>query len=145
MKDSHGSFNVAGAVRVPIYQGGKTKGRLMEADAELKSRRAEAEDLKGGIYYEVRTAFLDLQAGQEQLEVATRSRELAASQLTQARDRFAAGVSGNIEVVQAQEAVALASNQYISALFTSNLATGDLVRALGIAEDAARQLLGGVR
>ncbi len=145
VKDSHGSFNVAGAVRVPIYQGGKTKGRLMEADAELKSRRAEAEDLKGGIYYEVRTAFLDLQAGQEQLEVATRSRELAASQLTQARDRFAAGVSGNIEVVQAQEAVALASNQYISALFTSNLATGDLVRALGIAEDAARQLLGGVR
>jgi outer membrane protein TolC len=145
VRDSHGSFNVTGALNVPIFQGGKTKGRLMEADAELKSRRAEADDLRAGIYYEVRTAFLDLQAGREQLEVATRSRELAASQLTQARDRFGAGVAGNVEVVQAQEAVALASNQYISALFTSNLATGNLVRALGIAEDAVRQLLGGVR
>ena len=90
-------------------------------------------------------AFLDLQTGQEQLQVATRSRELAASQLAQARDRFAAGVAGNIEVVQAQEAVALASDQYISALSTSNDATGNLVRAMGIAEDAVRKLLGGVR
>ncbi|HYM22242.1 MAG TPA: TolC family protein, partial [Vicinamibacterales bacterium] len=94
---------------------------------------------------EVRTAFLDLQSGREQLEVATRARDLAGQQLTQARDRFAAGVAGNIEVVQAQEAVALAGDQYISALFTSNLATGNLVRALGIGEDAVKQYLGGVR
>ncbi|MBZ5559865.1 MAG: TolC family protein [Acidobacteriia bacterium] len=144
-RDSHGSFNVTGALNVPIFQGGKTKGKIMEADAELKVRRAEAEEMKSGIYYEVRAAFLDLQAGQEQLQVAARARELAASQLTQARDRFAAGVAGNIEVVQAQEAVALASDQYITALFTSNLATGNLIRALGGAEDTARQLLGGVR
>jgi outer membrane protein TolC len=143
--DSHGSFNVTGALNVPIFQGGRTKGKIMEADAELRVRRAEAEELKSGIYYEVRSVFLDLQAGQEQLQVATRGRELAASQLTQARDRFAAGVAGSLEVVQAQEAVALASDQYISALFTSNLATGNLIRALGGAEDAARRLLGGVR
>ena len=74
-----------------------------------------------------------------------KSRELAAAQLQQSRDRFAAGVAGNLEVVQAQEAVALASDQYISAMVTSNLATGNLVRALGIAEEAARQLLGGPR
>jgi len=143
--DAHGSFNVTGALNVPIFQGGRTKGKIMEADAELRVRRADAEELKSGIYYEVRAVFLDLQAGQEQLQVATRGRELAASQLTQARDRFAAGVAGSIEVVQAQEAVALASDQYISALFTSNLATGNLIRALGGAEDAVRQLLGGVR
>jgi outer membrane protein TolC len=136
---------VTGAVSVPIFQGGRTKGRLIEADAELQSRRTQLEDLKAGIYYEVRTAFLDLQAGQEQLRVASRSRDLAAAQLQQSRDRFAAGVAGNLEVVQAQEAVALASDQYISAMFTSNLATGNLVRALGIAEEAARQLLGGPR
>ena len=112
---------------------------------ELRTRRTEVEDLKAGIYYDVRTAFLDLQAGQDQLRVATRARDLAGAQLEQARDRFAAGVSGSIEVVQAQEAVALASDQYISAMFTSNLATGNLVRALGIGEDAARQLLGGPR
>ncbi|MBI3491426.1 MAG: TolC family protein [Acidobacteria bacterium] len=144
-RDSHGSFNVTGALNVPIFQGGRTKGKILEADAELRVRRAEADDLKAGIYYEVRTVFLDLQASQEQLQVATRARDLAASQLTQARDRFVAGVAGNIEVVQAQETVALASDQYISAVFTSNLATGNLIRALGGAEEFVRQLLGGVR
>jgi outer membrane protein TolC len=143
--DSHVSFNVTGALNVPIFQGGKSKGRLLEADAELRSRRAEAEDLRAGVYYDVRTAFLDLQAGRELLEVASRGRDLAASQLAQARDRFAAGVAGSLEVVQAQEAVALASDQYITALFTSNLATGNLVRALGSAEDAIRDYIGGVR
>ena len=33
-------------------------------------------------------------------------RELAALQLTQARDRFAAGVASNLEIIQAQESVA---------------------------------------
>jgi outer membrane protein TolC len=101
--------------------------------------------LKGAIYYEVRTAMLDLQTGNEQLEVATRGRMLAASELAQARDRFAAGVAGNIEVVQAQAAVTLADDQYISALFTTSLAKGSLVRAVGIAEETAREIFGGLR
>jgi len=143
--DAHATYNVTGGVTIPIFQAGRTRGRLMEADADLPRRTAEADDLKAGIYYDVRTAFLDLQAGREQLQVATRTRELAATQLTQARDRFAAGVAGNIEVVQAQEAVALASDQHISALFVSNLAIGNLIRALGAAEDVARQYIGGIR
>src|SRR5262249_52267689 len=111
----------------------------------LRSRRADADDLKATIYYEVRTAMLDLAAGNEQLRVATRARELAANQLTQARDRFAAGVAGNIEVVQAQSAVSLANDQYIAAVYATKLAKGALVRAVGIAEEAARQVFGGPR
>jgi outer membrane protein TolC len=142
--DSRATYNLTGGVNVPIFAG-RTKGRIIEAEADLQNRRNELEDLKAGIYYEVRTAMLDMQAGREQLEVATRGRDLAGQQLVQARDRFAAGVAGNIEVVQAQEAVALAADQYISAMFTSNLAIGNLIRALGIAQDVAKQYLGEVR
>ncbi|PWT84642.1 MAG: hypothetical protein C5B57_04445 [Blastocatellia bacterium] len=144
ISESHGTYTILGAVDVPIFQG-RARGRLLEADADLRSRRADADDLKASIYYDVRTAMLDLQAGNEQLEVATRSRDLAAAQLTQARDRFAAGVAGNIEVVQAQGAVSLANDQYIAALYATSLAKGALVRAVGIAEDTARQLFGGGR
>jgi outer membrane protein TolC len=140
--DSHSTYAVTGAVEVPIFQGNRARGRLLEADAELRDRRADADDLKAGIYYEVRTAMLDLDSGNEQLEVAARARDLAATQLTQARDRFAAGVTSNIEVVQAQGAVTLANDQYISALYATSLAKGALVRAVGIAEDTARQLFG---
>jgi outer membrane protein TolC len=143
--ESHSTFAIAGALDIPIFQGGKTRGRLLEADADVRSRRADADDLKASIYYEIRAALLDLQAGNEQMQVAARSRELAASQLAQARDRFAAGVAGNIEVVQAQGAVTLANDQYIAAIYATNLAKGGLVHAVGIAEETARQLFGGVR
>ena len=143
--NSHSTFSVVGALNVPIFQGGRTRGRLLEADADLRDRRAQLEDLKATIYYGVRTAFLDLQASGEQLQVATRARELAAAELTQARDRFVAGVASNIEVVQAQQAVALANEQYISALYLYNVGKAVLAHGLGVAEDALRQYLGGSR
>ena len=143
--DSHGTYAITGAVTVPIFEGGKRKGRLLAADATLRSRRAEAEDMKAAVYYEVRSAFLDLRATEEQLQVATQARELAAQQLTQARDRLAAGVANNLEVVQAQEAVSLASEQYIGALYGFNIAKAVLARGLGVAEEAARQYIGGIR
>ncbi len=143
--DSHSTFALVGAVDVPIFQGRRDSGRLAQAEADLRSRRADAEDLKASIYYDVRSALLDMQAGNQQLEVAARSRELAARQLNQARDRFAAGVTGNVEVVQAQTAVTQAADQYIAAIFTANVAKGALVRAVGIAEETARQTFGELR
>ena len=143
--DAQGTFAVTGAVNVPIFQGGRTRGRLLEADADLRNRRNEAEDLKASIYYEVRGAFLDIEATAQQLSVAGKARDLAGQQLTQARDRFAAGVASNIEVVQAQDAVAIASEQFIAAQYGYALAKGALVRGLGSSQEALRQLLGGVR
>jgi outer membrane protein TolC len=143
--DSHGTFSVSGAVQIPIFQGGRTKGRLLEADADVRGRRNEAEDLKASIYYEVKTAYLDLQATTDQLQVATKARDLAAQQLTQSRDRFAAGVASNIEIVQAQETVAIANEQYISALYGNDLAKGALIRGVGTDEATLRQYLGGTR
>ena len=134
------TFTVTGAVSVPLFTGGRREGRTLEADTDLRARRAEAEDLRADVYYDVRTAFLDLQAIGEELQVATRGRELANQQLTQSRDRFAAGVASNIEVVQAQEAVAVASEQYISALYGYSVAKGVLAQSLGTAEEAVGQV-----
>jgi outer membrane protein TolC len=141
---SHPTFTVIGAVNVPIFQGGK-RGKLMEADADLRSRRAEADDLKAAIYYDVKTTFMDLQATGEQLQVATRARDVAQTALTQSRDRFAAGVTTNVEVVQAQEAVSRANEQYINALYLYNVDKALLARNLGDAEQAVRRYLGGPR
>jgi outer membrane protein TolC len=143
--DARGTFNITGALNVPIFQGGRAQGRLREASADLRRRRAEADDLKASIYYDVRTAFLDLQATGQQLDVAAKSRDLAAAELTQARDRFAAGIASNIEVVQAQEAVTLANEQYIAGLYSYNVSKAALARSVGAAEEAVRRYLGGGR
>ena len=137
------TFNVTGTLDVPIFEGGRVQGRLAQADAELRARQAEADDARAGISYDVRTAFLDLRATEEELQTATRARALADQQLAQSRDRFAAGVASNIEVVQAQEAVALASEQFIAALYGFNVAKAMLARSLGTAEDAVARYLGG--
>jgi len=143
--NSHYTFAVVGAVNIPIFQAARTRGRVIEADSDLKSRRAEAEDMRAAIYYDVKTAFMDLQASGEQLQAATRAREVAEMALTQSRDRFAAGIANNVEVVQAQEAVSRANGQYIDALYLYNVGKAVLARDLGDAEQAVRRYLGGPR
>jgi outer membrane protein TolC len=140
--DSVATYTLAGSVIIPIFQGGRTHGRLAEADADLRQRRAEAEDMRAQIYYDVRSAFFDLQATGEQLQVATRSRDLANQELTQARDRFAAGVANNLEVVQAQQSVTTADEQYIDALLGYDVSKAVLARSLGDAEAAVQRILG---
>lgn len=137
------TFAVTGTVSIPIFDGGKTRGHVIQATVDRNNRRNELDDMKAQIYYEVRSAFLDLEATSEELQAATRGRDLSGQQLTQARDRFAAGVANNIEVIQAQEAVALANEQYIDAVFGYNLAKAVLGRALGTVEEAIEKFLGG--
>ena len=139
--DSHGTFTVAGSLNIPIFQGGKVHADVLQAEAALKQSRQQLENLRGQIDYDVRNAFLDLNAAAEQVEVAQSTVDLAAQTLTQARDRFSAGVTDNLEVVQAQEAVASANESYISSLYAHNLAKVELARAIGIAEQGVREYL----
>jgi outer membrane protein TolC len=130
------TYNLTAAIDVPIFEGGRQRGRLAQANAELKRRAAVVEDLKAAVYYDIRTAFLDLEATRQQLEAATRGRELATQALQQSRDRFSAGVANNVEVIQAQEAVAEATEQAISAQYGLSVAKALLAQSIGNAEEA---------
>jgi outer membrane protein TolC len=140
--DTVATYTLFGSLTIPIFQGGRSQGRIAQADAELRERRAEAEDMRAQIYYDVRASFFDLQATGEQLEVAIRSRELANQELMQARDRFTAGITNNLEVVQAQQSVTTADEQYIDSLLGYDVAKAVLARSLGDAEAAVQRILG---
>ena len=140
---AHNTYSIAANVRIPVFDGGKTVARRIETSSALRQREAELADLKGRIELEVRSALLDLRAADQQVQAARTNTQLANDQLQQARDRFAAGVAGNLELTQAQEAVASASDSYISSLYAHNLAKAALARALGIAESAVTTYLGG--
>ena len=140
---SHGSYTLAATLQVPIYQGGEVQARVREEDSRLKDRQAELADLKGRIYYEIRTAFLNLQSADENVKVAGSAVKLAQEQLGQAQDRFSAGVASNIEVVEAQEAVANATEAYISSLYAHNISKGRLAQTLGAAESSFLQFVRG--
>ncbi|HVR25708.1 MAG TPA: TolC family protein [Candidatus Polarisedimenticolia bacterium] len=140
---SNGTWQVNGGLNIPIFTGGKVHSDVLEADAQLKQARSQLGDLRGRIDYEVRSALLDMHSAAEQVEVARSSVELAEEALTQSRDRFTAGVTDNLEVVQAQEAVASAHESYIQSLYAHNLSKVELARAIGDAEQGVKRYLKG--
>jgi outer membrane protein TolC len=132
---SHGTFTVVGTLRVPIWQGGKTEGDIEQADAALIQRRAELEDTRGRIESDVRSAFLDLAAAASQVELSRANQKVARETLDLTRQKYDAGISDSLEVVQAQESVASSDLDYISSLFAHNLAKLSLARAIGHAAE----------
>lgn len=137
----HGAFTFQAGVSVPIFTSGRIKGDITEAEAALRQRKAEAENLRGQIDYDVRTAYLNLQAATEQVTVAKQNVDLANENLARSQERFAAGVTDSVEVVQAQQSLASANDQYISGLYSHNMAKLQLARALGVARTNYTQYL----
>jgi len=127
---------VAGTLRFPIWQGGRTEGDIEQAEASLDQRRAEVEDMRGRVESDVRDAFLDLQAATNQVEVSRTNQRVARETLDLTRQRYDAGVTDSVEVVQSHEGVASADLDYITSLFAHNLAKLSLARAIGRAEES---------
>jgi outer membrane protein TolC len=140
---SHGTFTAAAGLKIPIFQGGRVRGDELQADALLKRRQDEVADLHGRIEYEIRTAMLDLQSASDEMKVAQSASQLAHEALQQTQDRFRAGVTNNLEVVQAQESVAMTNENLINSTFIYNVAKLSLARSLGVAERAVVDFLGG--
>jgi outer membrane protein TolC len=143
LDNSHGTFTLTASVRVNVFDAGRIEGDIVQAKAALKQRQDELSDLRAQIDVEVRDAFLDLRTAADQVAVARDNQQLADQTLMQSRDRFAAGVTDNIEVVQAQESVASANDSLIASLYSHNVAKAALARALGGAEQGMRKFIGG--
>jgi outer membrane protein TolC len=137
------TFHVAGTLNVPIFQGGRVHSDVLKAEATLRQAQAQLADVRGQIDQDVRNALFDLQSSADLVEVAQSSVNLAEEALTQSRDRFFAGVTDNLEVVQAQEAAATAHEELISSLYSHNLAKVSFARAIGRAEAGVLEYLKG--
>jgi len=140
---SHGTVDAAGTLRIPIFQGGRVHGDVLRADASLTGERQRLEDLRARIDQEVRDAYLDLEASAQEVSVEKSAVTLATQNLEQSRDRFISGVTDNIEVVQAQDALAIANDAYIASLYSYNLAKISLARSTGVAGSRYAEYLRG--
>ena len=136
-------FDVRGTLSIPIFQGNSVHGDILQADARLQQTRERLDNLRAQIDADIRTALLNLQSSAELVNVARSNIDLAEETLLQSRDRFSAGVTDTVEVVQSQEAVASAHEQYISSLYSYNFAKISMARALGLAEQGVKEYFKG--
>lgn len=139
---SHGTGDASASLSVPLFKEFALRGQAQQAQAQLDTERARLSDMKAQIDADVREALLDINSAQQQVEVARSSRDLAREALSEAQERYKAGVSDNLAVSQAQQSVAQADQQYVSSLYRDNVAKLSLARALGEAENY-KNYLGG--
>ncbi len=143
LRHSHGTGNAEGTLTVPLFEEGQLRGDARIAQSALDQKLAQLSDLKGQIAADVRDAILDIQSAQKRVEVAHSNVELAAEALSEAQQRYAAGVSDNLAVSQAQQSVAQANDQYVGSLYQHNVAKLSLARALGLADQNYKRYVGG--
>jgi outer membrane protein len=129
------TYNYSATLNVPLITSGRIHADIAKADLELKKISQQRQDLQNQIALEVKTAIAQLDAARHEVDVANQGVKLAQEEVNQARDRFAAGVANNIEVITAQDELERANDNQISALYSYNQSRADLARATGHIED----------
>ncbi len=132
---SHGTVDASANFSVPLFKEYGLRGEAEQAQSQLDTQRAQLSDMNAQVDADVRDALLDIASAQRQVEVARSSVDLANEALSEAQQRYAAGVSDNLAVSQAQQSVAQANDQYVSSLYRHNIAKLSLARAMGAAEN----------
>lgn len=140
---SHGTGDATGSLDVPLFEEAKLRGDARQAQAQLDEAQARLSDLRGQISADVRDSLLDIQAAAKLVDVASSNVDLAKQALSEAQQRYKAGISDNLAVSQAQQAVAQADDQYVASLYRHNIAKLSLARALGVAQTNYKDYLGG--
>ena len=124
-------YNYQASFDLPLFTGGRTHAEIVKSDLQLKVLDEQKADLRNQISLDVKTALLNLKSARNQVAVSTLGVQLASEEVDQARDRFKAGVANNIEVIQAQDALARANDNEIAALYRFNQARADYARSIG--------------
>ena len=142
VRHSHGTGDATGTIMIPIFKEAQYRGEAQVAQSQLDQQRFQQSDLDAQIEADVRDALLDIASSQQQVEVAHSNVQLSAEVLSEAQDRYKAGVSDNLAVSDAQQTVAQADSQYVNSLYQHNVAKLNLARAMGVAQNY-KDYLGG--
>ena len=140
---SHGTGSATGTLDAPVFEEAKLRGDAKQAQSQLDQMRARLSDIQGQIGADVRDSILDIQSAQKQVAVSSSNVDLAREALSEAQERYKAGVADNLAVSQALAALAQADMQYVNSLYEHNMAKLSLARALGVSGSDYKQYVGG--
>ena len=138
----HGVFAAQGSMNVPIVYEGQLRGEREVAEAQVTGLRQQIASLQVSIEQQIRDSMMDVQTAAELVKVARSNVDLTTQELQDSTDRFAAGVSDNLPVVQAAATLAAAEARLVDTTFQYNQAKLTLARNTGVVETQYKTYLG---
>jgi outer membrane protein TolC len=127
-----GSYAITIQLSLPLLDGLRRPARQEEQRVRLEAQQLRQHDLEQEVATETRQALLDLSSADHQVSLATDQLRLAERELSQARDRFAAGVAGSVETTSAQGGLVSARDGLIQAHVNAAVARVSALRAMGV-------------
>jgi outer membrane protein len=128
------AYTYAVSLEFPLFTGGRIRAEEARAKLEEQHVAEIRRQLEAQIVNEVKSALDELTAARNSVDVANLGLTLAQEEVAQAQRRFAAGVTTNVEVITAQDALSRANDNQIGALYQFNLSRASLARATGEVE-----------
>ena len=138
----HGIFIAQGTVKFPIFREAEFRGEEEVAATQTLGIKQQIASLKVSIESQIRSSMLDVQTADALVKVAESNVTLSRQEFADAQQRFAAGVTDNLPVVQAQATLANSESRLVQVTFQYNSAKLELARNTGVIESQYRVYLG---
>jgi outer membrane protein len=130
--DLAGTWNIGVGLTWSLFDGFGRARRVDEQQLRIDAGKVRLHDLEAQVEADVRQAALDLASSRDQLALANDGVRLAEEELSEARERFTAGVAGSVETTNAQAELATARDALIQARLAAGAAQVNAARALGL-------------
>ncbi len=119
-------------VNIPIFDGFLKDSRIQRARVGLQKVENQIYDTENALALEYENARVSMTNAIRSLELQERNVALAEEVLRVSRVKYAEGVGGSLEVVDAESALKEAQTNYLGALLDAYIAQVDLKKSLGI-------------
>ena len=110
----------------------RLKKQINEANAKYKMAKAEYEDVKHDVYFNVKKNYLDLETDKEAIVIAKLALDQAKEQYRQVTGRYKAGVGDAIELKDGENTYLNARLDFYNAMLNYNNTAASLEREIGI-------------
>ena len=138
----HGVFTAEGSMKFPIFREAEFRGEQEVADAQLRGLQIQITALRVTIEAQIRSSMLDVESANQLVKVAQNNVDLAQQELNDAQERFSAGVTDNLPLVEAQATLAGAQSRLVEVTYQYNAAKLNLARNTGVIETQYKVYLG---
>ena len=134
--DGQDSWAVGVVLNVNLFNGGGDRARIVEAQANYQRALAQRERLGSAIGLEVHDAFLALQTARERVAVAKDAVGQAEESLRIVQDRYDAGLTTIVELLDNETALTAARTNLTRTLYDATVGQAKLDLSLGTPDRA---------